>query len=67
MEYAIYYRSDSGDITRLGHTLDDEARPLSTADRGDWDEERLAGWPERRVFWNNATGVAIGYAPIRGQ
>lgn len=64
MEYALYYRSDSGDLTRDGYIIDDETRIV---DRGEWAEEQLTGWPERRVYWNNATGPAVGYAPIRGR
>jgi hypothetical protein len=58
-ECAIYTRDASGVIERTGHRIN------GNQDANQYQhEERLQGWPERRVFWVDATGPSIGAAPI---
>ena len=58
-ECAIYARDASGIITRLDLRISGARDATQYAH-----EERLAGWPERRVFWADDTGPSIGAAPI---
>ena len=58
-ECAIYTRDASGIITRMGARLNGNHDAIQYAH-----EERLMGWPERRVFWTDETGPSIGAAPL---
>ena len=64
MEYIIYERTESGDLTRTGRVVDSEVTSLHF---GHAIEEKLTGWPERTIYWTNDTGFALGYAVKRGQ
>lgn len=64
MEYIIYERSTSGDLTRTGRVVDSD---VTSVYMGEQIEEKLTGWPERTVYWTNDDGFAIGYAVKRGQ
>lgn len=58
-ECAIYTRDASGIITRLDLRINGNRNATQYAH-----EERLMGWPERRVFWVDETGPSIGAAPL---
>ena len=62
-ECVIYSRSESGVITRHGDQRIDQHGHLPMDQYQH--EEHLAGWPERRVFWTNVSGVAVGDAPLK--
>ena len=55
----MYARDASGLITRMGERISGARDAIQYAH-----EERLVGWPERRVFWVDETGPSIGAAPI---
>ena len=59
-ECAIYTRAASGILTRTEVRID-YADTMEHYEH----EERLDGWPERRVFWTSATGAAVGAAPLK--
>jgi hypothetical protein len=58
--YAIYSRDSSGILTRTGQVEHFEA-----TDRAAYypHPEPLLGWPERRVYWRDASGQSVGIAP----
>jgi hypothetical protein len=60
MQYAIYRRDSSGILTRTGQTehYDDTDRAAYYPHA-----EALMGWPERRVYWRDASGQSVGIAP----
>ena len=64
MEYIIYERTESGDLTRTGRVVDSDVTSVYMREQI---EEKLTGWPERTIYWTNDTGFAIGYAIKRGQ
>ena len=55
----MYTRDAAGIIARLDLRIDGTRNAIQYAH-----EERLSGWPERRVFWTDETGPSIGAAPI---
>jgi hypothetical protein len=60
MQHAIYRRDSSGILTRTGQTehYDDTDRAAYYPH-----PEQLLGWPERRVYWRDASGQSVGIAP----
>jgi hypothetical protein len=63
MQHAIYRRDSSGILTRTGQTehFDDTDRAAYYPHA-----EQLRGWPERRVYWRDASGQSVGLAPVEG-
>ena len=59
-ECVIYTRDASGVIERTGHRINGNHGATHHQH-----EETLTGWPERRVFWADATGPSIGAAPLK--
>jgi hypothetical protein len=58
-ECAMYQRDASGIIARTGHRINGNHNATQYLY-----EEKLISWPEKRVFWVDATGPTIGAAPV---
>lgn len=62
-EYVFYERSESGILTRHGGARQNTSKKALEQD-GYVHVELLAGWAESKVYWNNKTGFASGWAPL---
>lgn len=61
MQYVVYQRSESGNLTRV-HDRVTLSKIERTAEYPH--AEKLLGWAERTVFWSRQDGPATGVAPV---
>jgi hypothetical protein len=75
IQYVLYSRTKEGHIERIAHTIykcyhcpDEALNPFACPDNfinRYMHEEDLVGWPEPKVFWEKATGLSTGIAPLQ--